>query len=96
MSSMKHSRAELLAVAASVRYEPWRRSGCELTGRLRALAGYLDLPWSWLVERCAALGVAGAAEMTQPRKRLVTPAGIADECSYLGTLSVSSEPRAAS
>jgi len=59
-------------------------------GRLRALAGYLDLPWSWLVERCAALGVVGAAGLIQPRSRLLSTAGIDAACSYVGTFCVSS------
>lgn len=35
-------------------------------GRLRALADYLDLDWSWLVRRCHELGEYGSAGIAQP------------------------------
>jgi hypothetical protein len=59
-------------------------------GRLRALAHYLDLPWSWLIERCAALGRYGASGLIQSRSRLVSTAGIDAACSYVGTLPAAS------
>lgn len=59
-------------------------------GRLRALASYLDLPWSWLVERCGGLGRVGAAGLVQPRSRLISTAGVDAACSYVGALSITS------
>ncbi|MGW1617143.1 asparaginase domain-containing protein [Streptomyces sp. NPDC002285] len=49
-------------------------------GRLRALAHYLELPWSWLIERC------GASGLVQSRSRLVSAAGIDAACVYVGSL----------
>ena len=40
--------------------------------RLRALAGYLELDWSWLLVRCRELGALGLAGMIRPRSRLLT------------------------
>jgi hypothetical protein len=58
--------------------------------RLRALATYLDLPWSWLVTRCAALARYGVAGLIQPRSRLVSVAGLDAACAYVGSLPASS------
>jgi D-serine deaminase-like pyridoxal phosphate-dependent protein len=54
--------------------------------RLRALANYLDLPWAWLIERCAALGRYGASGLIESRSRLVSAAGIDAACTYVGAL----------
>ena len=64
-------------------------SGPTSQDRLRALASYLDLPWSWLVSRCAALGRYGTANLLQPRSRLVSTAGIDAACAFVGSLSMS-------
>ncbi|MGY4966752.1 hypothetical protein [Streptomyces sp. 900105245] len=44
--------------------------------RLRALASYLDLPWAWLVRRCAEVGRRGSSGLIRSRSRLVSPAGM--------------------
>ena len=54
--------------------------------RLRALATYLDLPWAWLVTRCAALARHGAAGLIQPRSHLISVAGLDAACAYVGSL----------
>lgn len=55
-------------------------------GRLRALAHYLDLPWSWLIERCGQLARHGSSGLIQSRSRLVSAAGIDAACAYVGSL----------
>ncbi|MEV6533653.1 helix-turn-helix transcriptional regulator [Streptomyces sp. NPDC051639] len=55
-------------------------------GRLRGLAQYLDLPWSWLVERCGQLAQHGASGLIQSRSRLISAAGIDTACAYVGSL----------
>ncbi|MER5509328.1 helix-turn-helix transcriptional regulator [Streptomyces sp. NPDC002766] len=55
-------------------------------GRLRALAQYLDLPWSWLIERCGQLARYGSSGLVQSRSRLVSAAGIDAACQYVGSL----------
>ena len=58
--------------------------------RLRTLATYLDLPWAWLVARCAALSQHGTAGLVQARSRLVSVAGVDAACAYVGALPVGS------
>jgi hypothetical protein len=58
------------------------------TGRLRALAQYLDLPWSWLVQRCGQLARYGSSGLIQSRSRLVSAVGIDAACAYVGSLPV--------
>ncbi|MGW7645439.1 helix-turn-helix domain-containing protein [Streptomyces bobili] len=55
-------------------------------GRLRALAQYLELPWSWLIERCGQLAQHGSSGLIQSRSRLVSAAGIDAACTYVGSL----------
>ncbi|MFD8762336.1 helix-turn-helix domain-containing protein [Streptomyces mirabilis] len=55
-------------------------------GRLRALAQYLELPWSWLIERCGQLAQHGSSGLIQSRSRLVSAAGIDAACAYVGSL----------
>jgi hypothetical protein len=55
-------------------------------GRLRALAQYLDLPWSWLVQRCGQLARYGSSGLIQSRSRLVSATGIDAACAYVGSL----------
>ncbi|MER6160912.1 helix-turn-helix transcriptional regulator [Streptomyces sp. NPDC001868] len=55
-------------------------------GRLRALAQYLDLPWSWLIQRCGQLARYGSSGLTQSRSRLVSAAGIDAACAYVASL----------
>jgi transcriptional regulator with XRE-family HTH domain len=54
--------------------------------RLRALAQYLDLPWSWLIQRSAQLAKVGSSGLIQSRSRLVSPDGIDTACRYVGSL----------
>ncbi|WP_432197057.1 helix-turn-helix domain-containing protein [Streptomyces sp. bgisy027] len=55
-------------------------------GRLRALAQYLDLPWSWLIQRCGQLGRYGSSGLIQSRSRLVSASGIDAACAYVASL----------
>ncbi|MFI1726420.1 multiprotein-bridging factor 1 family protein [Streptomyces sp. NPDC020489] len=57
-------------------------------GRLRALAQYLDLPWSWLIQRCGQLARHGSSGLIQSRSRLVSPAGVDAACAYAASLPV--------
>jgi len=54
--------------------------------RLRALAHYLDLPWTWLIHRCGQVGKYGTSDLIQSRSRLVSAAGLDTACSYVGAL----------
>ncbi|MEU6071399.1 helix-turn-helix transcriptional regulator [Streptomyces sp. NPDC047082] len=55
-------------------------------GRLRALSQYLELPWSWLIERCNQLARYGSSGLIQSRSRLVSAGGIDAACTYVGSL----------
>jgi transcriptional regulator with XRE-family HTH domain len=55
-------------------------------GRLRALAHYLDLPWSWLVGRCGEFGRYGTSGLIESRSRLVSATGLDAACTYVGAL----------
>lgn len=55
-------------------------------GRLRSLAQYLDLPWSWLIQRCGQLARYGSSGLIQSRSRLVSAAGIDAACAYVASL----------
>ncbi|MEU0119089.1 helix-turn-helix transcriptional regulator [Streptomyces bobili] len=55
-------------------------------GRLRALAQYLDLPWSWLIQRCGQLAQYGSSGLIQSRSRLVSAVGIDAACAYVASL----------
>ncbi|GAA2615582.1 hypothetical protein GCM10010304_81110 [Streptomyces roseoviolaceus] len=55
-------------------------------GRLRALAQYFDLPWSWLIQRCGQLAQYGSSGLIQSRSRLVSAAGIDAACAYVASL----------
>jgi len=61
-------------------------SGEDPGQRLRALAGYLDLEWPWLVRRCAGLGELGLAGMIRPRSRLLTTNQVDAVIRFVGTL----------
>jgi transcriptional regulator with XRE-family HTH domain len=54
--------------------------------RLRALAQYLDLPWSWLIQRCGQLARYGSSGLIQSRSRLISAAGIDAACAYVASL----------
>ncbi|UJW32450.1 hypothetical protein L3Q67_01285 [Saccharothrix sp. AJ9571] len=51
--------------------------------RLRELANYLDLDWTWLVRRCAELGEYGTSGIAQPRSRLLSTDGADQACRFL-------------
>ena len=55
--------------------------------RLQALAAYLRLDWSWLTQRCRALGEQGVSSVIQPRSRLVSVDELDAVLLYVGTLS---------
>ncbi len=55
-------------------------------GRLRVLAQYLDLPWSWMIQRCGQLARYGSSGLIQSRSRLVSAAGVDAACAYVGSL----------
>jgi transcriptional regulator with XRE-family HTH domain len=54
--------------------------------RLRLLAAYLDLPWVWLVVRCASLARHGTTGLIRPRSRMISMAGLDAACAYVGSL----------
>ncbi|MER6913891.1 transcriptional regulator, XRE family protein [Streptomyces sp. NPDC000594] len=74
--------------------EPFRHAvrdgiieGADPAGRLRAAADYLALDWSWLLQRCEALGEAGVGGVVRPRSRLLTLSALDRVLRYVGSLS---------
>ncbi|MFD0203755.1 MULTISPECIES: helix-turn-helix transcriptional regulator [Saccharothrix] len=53
--------------------------------RLRELAEYLQLDWTWLTRRCAELGEYGAAGLAEPRSRLLSLEGLERACRFVGS-----------
>ena len=53
-------------------------------GRLQALAGYLDVDWAWIQDRCRSLARVGTAGLLRPRSHHISTAGVDIACSYLG------------
>jgi hypothetical protein len=53
-------------------------------GRLQALAGYLDVDWIWIQDRCRSLATVGTAGLLRPRSRHISTIGVDTACSYLG------------
>ncbi|GAA3194568.1 hypothetical protein GCM10010486_74970 [Nonomuraea roseoviolacea subsp. carminata] len=51
--------------------------------RLRALAAYLELDWTWLRSRCQALAQVGSGGLLRPRSRLISVAGIDAACAFV-------------
>jgi len=60
--------------------------GSDPESRLRALAGYLDIPWSWLIRRCRELGDCGTASLVRPRSRHLSVDALDDVLRFLGAL----------
>ncbi|WP_327191113.1 transcriptional regulator, XRE family protein [Streptomyces xinghaiensis] len=60
--------------------------GPDPEARLRALAGYLDIPWPRLIRRCRELGECGVAGMVRPRSRHLDVAALDEVLRFLGTL----------
>jgi hypothetical protein len=58
------------------------------TGRLQALAWYLDVDWAWIQRRCQSLARVGTAGLLRPRSRLISTVGVDTACSYLGQSAV--------
>jgi hypothetical protein len=65
------------------------------SGRVRAFADYLDLPWGWLTRRCAEFGEYGLVGFAEPRSRLLSAVGIDRACRYVGELDRPAHPYAA-
>lgn len=61
-----------------------------LVARLRDLAAYLDLPWTWMVTRCADLSAHGTTGIIRPRSRMLSMAGLDATCAYVGSLPIAS------
>lgn len=53
-------------------------------GRLRSLAEYLQLDWTWLSGRCAELGEYGTGGLAHPRSRLLSLKGLDRACRFVG------------
>ncbi|GAA3041137.1 helix-turn-helix domain-containing protein [Actinokineospora globicatena] len=54
--------------------------------RLRALADYLTLDWTWLTRRCAEIGEYGISGLAAPRSRLVSTEGVDQACRFVATV----------
>lgn len=61
-------------------------TGEDSASRLRSLADYLGLEWSWLTARCHALGEYGVAGLVRPRSRLLTVEALDETLLFLGKL----------
>ncbi len=54
--------------------------------RLRDLAGYLEIDWPWLVQRCHALSMSGVGGLVHPRSRLITLDALDKVLPFVGAL----------
>ncbi|WP_410874659.1 hypothetical protein [Nocardia sp. A7] len=54
--------------------------------RLRHLADYLELDWTWVTTRAREFADTGAAGLSPPRSRLLTLTGVDHACRFLGDL----------
>ncbi|WP_035854443.1 hypothetical protein [Cryptosporangium arvum] len=72
--AVEHARAHTVA------------TGTTAVARLRALADYLDLDWSWTVRRARELSEYGLADMLRPRSRLLTLSQADRVLAFLGKL----------
>ncbi|WP_240152214.1 transcriptional regulator, XRE family protein [Streptomyces mobaraensis] len=54
--------------------------------RLRALSGYLEIDWRWLVRRCRSLSASGVGGLARPRSRLITLDALDQALHFVGTL----------
>lgn len=61
-------------------------TGPDPEARLRTLAGYLDIPWPWLVSRCRELSECGTASIVRPRSRHLSVSALDDVFQFLGAL----------
>jgi transcriptional regulator with XRE-family HTH domain len=55
-------------------------------GRLRVLADYLSLDWTWLTQRSVGLGAGGCGRLVRPRSRLLSLAGIDEALRFVGAM----------
>ncbi|MEU1151499.1 transcriptional regulator, XRE family protein [Streptomyces sp. NPDC005918] len=60
--------------------------GPDSQSRLRSLAGYLDIDWCWLIERCQELSECGTASIMRPRSRHLTVDTLDEVFQFLGSL----------
>ncbi|MFE4829873.1 transcriptional regulator, XRE family protein [Streptomyces sp. NPDC056672] len=60
--------------------------GLDPETRLRALAGYLDIQWPWLIRRCRELGEYGLANLVRPRSRHLSVSALDDVLWFLASL----------
>lgn len=51
--------------------------------RLRALAGYLNVPWPWFRKRCEELAAVGVDDIAHPRSRLLSTQGLNTAIRYV-------------
>jgi hypothetical protein len=54
--------------------------------RLRALAEYLELDWSWMLRRCSEIADAGLQDLIRPRSRHLSLDGTQTAISFIATL----------
>ncbi|MFD4241849.1 transcriptional regulator, XRE family protein [Streptomyces sp. NPDC058525] len=54
--------------------------------RLRALAGYLEIDWTWLVVRCRELRKCGTASIVRPRSRHLSVEALDEVFHFFGSL----------
>ncbi|MEV4323135.1 hypothetical protein AB0J37_12965 [Microbispora rosea] len=82
------ARADLRSYHVAVRdaAEQTILQGPDPETRLRALAGYLDLDWKWVTNRCNDLGDCGFANVVRPRSRLISIDALDEVLRFLGSL----------
>ncbi|GAA3390729.1 hypothetical protein [Cryptosporangium minutisporangium] len=61
-------------------------AGATPAARLRSLADYLELDWSWVTRRCRELSEYGLVDMLRPRSRLLTLSQVDFVLAFLGKL----------
>ncbi|MBV9011377.1 MAG: helix-turn-helix domain-containing protein [Pseudonocardiales bacterium] len=54
--------------------------------RLAALADYLGISWSWVMNRCSALAAYTCRDFARPRSRLLSTDGVDAACRYVASL----------
>jgi len=57
-------------------------------GRLRALAHYLGIDWTWLQRRCHRLAETGTTSLLRPRSRHISTTGVDAACAFIGQTNV--------
>lgn len=83
------ARRSLLSAFADAAGHACAHSAIEVanpTGRLVALASYLELDWPWLRRRCGELGDLGCAGFARPRSRLLSISGLDAACRFVAAL----------